>query len=62
MSLLAYRISKYLRNLLGKEKYYQCPYCGYILPKEDVTISGYDSQSSLSHVHCPRCEKIVYEK
>ena len=24
-------------------------------PKEDATISGYGSESSLRHVHCPRC-------
>jgi len=26
-------------------------------PKEDATISGYDPESSLRHVHCPRCGK-----
>ena len=26
---------------------------------EDATISGYDSHSSLRHVHCPRCGKII---
>jgi len=29
------------------------------MPKEDATISGYNSQSSLRHVHCPRCGKII---
>ena len=38
---------------------YVCRYCGYVLPKEDATISGYDSQSSLRHVHCPKCGKII---
>ena len=38
---------------------YVCPRCGYVLPKEEATISGYDSQSSLRHVHCPRCGKII---
>jgi len=36
---------------------YACPNCGYVLPKKDVVISGYDSQSSLRHIHCPRCGK-----
>ena len=31
---------------------YVRPRCGYILPKEDATVSGYDPQSSLRHVHC----------
>ncbi len=26
---------------------------------EDATIPGYDSESSLKHVHCPRCGKII---
>ncbi len=38
---------------------YVCPRCGYVLPKKDAVVSGYDSQSSLRHVHCPRCGKIV---
>ena len=48
-----------LSRILGKKDYYQCPRCGYVLPKEDATVSGYDSQSSLRHVHCPRCGKII---
>ena len=44
---------------MGKRDYYQCPHCGYILPKQDATIYGYDSQSSLRHVHCPKCGKII---
>lgn len=30
-----------------------------VLRKEDATISGYDSRSSLRHVHCPRCGKTI---
>ena len=30
-----------------------------LLTKEDATVSGYDSQSSLRHVHCPKCGKII---
>ena len=29
----------------------------YILPKQDATISGYDSQPSLRHIHRPSVEK-----
>ena len=38
---------------------YVCPNCGFVLPKKDAIISGWDSQSSLRHVHCPRCGKIA---
>lgn len=36
-----------------------CPRCGYVLPKKDATVSGYDSQSFLRHVHCLKYGKIV---
>ena len=42
----------------GKD-YYKCRHCGYVLRKEDAIVSGYDSQSSLRHVYCPRCGKII---
>lgn len=38
---------------------YVCRYCGYILPKQDAVVSDFDSESSLRHVHYPRCGKIV---
>ncbi|MCW4014905.1 MAG: hypothetical protein NWF06_00895 [Candidatus Bathyarchaeota archaeon] len=38
---------------------YTCPHCGYNLPKKDATISGYNSQNSLQHIHCPKCKKII---
>jgi DNA-directed RNA polymerase subunit RPC12/RpoP len=38
---------------------YVCKRCGYVLPKKDAVISGWDSQSSLRHVHCPKCGKII---
>jgi len=38
---------------------YTCRHCGYVLPKKDATISGYDSQSSLRYIHCPKCGKII---
>jgi len=36
--------------------------CGYVLPKNDAVVSGWDAEHSSTHVHCPRCGKIVYEK
>jgi predicted RNA-binding Zn-ribbon protein involved in translation (DUF1610 family) len=38
---------------------YICPRCGYILPKKDAKVSGWDSESSLRHIHCPKCGKII---
>ena len=42
-----------------RKDYYQCKHCDYILPKKDAVVSGYDSESSLRHVHYPRCGKII---
>lgn len=37
------------RETMGKlEDSYTCRHCGYVLPKKDAKISGYDSQSSSS--------------
>jgi predicted RNA-binding Zn-ribbon protein involved in translation (DUF1610 family) len=38
---------------------YVCPRCGYVLPKEDAIVSGWDSERSLRHVNCPKCGKII---
>ena len=38
---------------------YVCRHCGYVLPKKEAIVSGYDSQSSLRHIHCPRCGKKI---
>jgi predicted RNA-binding Zn-ribbon protein involved in translation (DUF1610 family) len=48
-----------LRRLFTSSTFYRCRNCGYLLPKEEATISGYDSQNSLHHIHCPRCGKII---
>ncbi|MFX0117171.1 MAG: hypothetical protein ACFFB3_21680 [Candidatus Hodarchaeota archaeon] len=42
-----------------KEETYVCKKCGYVLPKKDAVISGWDSQSSLRHIRRPRCGKII---
>jgi len=41
-------------NICGSDEYGV-----YILPKEDATISGYDSEYSLRHIHCSRHGKII---
>jgi len=38
---------------------YVCPRCGYVLPKKDAVVSGWDAEGSSTHVHCPRCGKII---
>lgn len=48
--------SMYLRLKLG---YYHCRRCNHNIPKNEAKISGYDSQNSLRHVHCPNCGKVV---
>jgi len=38
---------------------YVCKRCGYVLPKRDAVISGWDAEDSSTHVHCPNCGKII---
>lgn len=38
---------------------YVCRHCGYVLPKKEAKVSGWDSQSRLRNIHCPKCEKII---
>ena len=38
---------------------YVCKKCGYVLPKKDAVVSGWDAEGSTNHVHCPRCGKII---
>ena len=42
-----------------REEAYVCKRCGYVLPKRDAVVSGWDAEGSSTHVHCPRCGKIV---
>jgi predicted RNA-binding Zn-ribbon protein involved in translation (DUF1610 family) len=41
------------------KNYYTCPSCGYVLPKKEAKVSGWNSQSSLRHIHCPKCGKTI---
>ena len=36
---------------------YTCPHCGDVLPKKEAKVSGWDSQSSIKHVQCPKWGK-----
>jgi predicted RNA-binding Zn-ribbon protein involved in translation (DUF1610 family) len=38
---------------------YVCKKCGYVLPKKDAIVSGWNAEHSSTHVHCPRCGKII---
>ena len=42
-----------------KEEAYVCKRCGYVLLKKDAVVSGWDAEGSSTHVHCPRCGKII---
>ena len=42
-----------------REEVYVCKRCGYVLPKKDAVVSGWDAEGSTTHVHCPRCGKII---
>ena len=33
--------------------------CGYVLRKKGAVVSGWDAEGSSTHVHCPRCGRII---
>ena len=39
--------------------YLKCRHCKFVLARKDAKISGFDSQSSLRYIRCPRCAKII---
>jgi len=43
----------------NRQKCYRCPNCGYTLAKKDAKTSGYNSEQTLRHIHCPQCGKII---
>jgi len=46
-------------EMLEGEEAYVCKRCGYVLPRRDAVVSGWDAEGSTTHVHCPRCGKII---
>jgi hypothetical protein len=42
-----------------REEIYVCKRCSYVLSKRDAVVSGWDAEGSSTHVHCPRCGKII---
>jgi DNA-directed RNA polymerase subunit RPC12/RpoP len=50
---------KWLTQFFKGKKVYRCPHCGCVVPKEEAVVSGWDSQQSLRHIHCPNCGKIM---
>jgi ribosomal protein S27E len=45
--------------LASYREYYRCRHCNHLTPKGNAKISGFDSEHSLRHVHCPSCGRIV---
>jgi len=43
-----------------KNASYMCPRCGYVLPKKEAVVSGWDSEGSLRHVHACILSLSVY--
>jgi len=59
-SLLAWlgiAIAVELRDL--NREYVQCPRCHLMLEKSKIPVSGYDSEHSSRHLHCPRCGRYI---
>ena len=42
-----------LNRILGKKDYYQCPHCGFVLPKKEAIISGWDCMHAIRANHYP---------
>jgi len=57
LALLGLILSVELRD--SDERIIQCPKCHLIIDKERVHISGYDSENSSRHIHCPRCKAYI---
>jgi len=48
-----------VEEMVDREEVYVCKRCGYVLPKRDAVVAGWDAEGSTTHVHCPRCGKII---
>ncbi len=44
---------------MKKPETYTCPKCGCFVPKKDTNVSGWDSQSLETQIHCPECGVVV---
>jgi len=43
----------------SKVESYRCRHCGFMTQKDNAKTSGYNSEHSLRHIHCPSCGRIV---
>gem|GEM_PF-4477202 len=48
-----------IHPLDSNERIIQCPKCHLIIDMEKINISGYDSENSSEHIHCPRCKAYI---
>jgi len=48
-----------IEEMPEREEVYVCKRCSYVLPKKGSVVSGWDAEGSSTHVHCPRCGKII---
>jgi DNA-directed RNA polymerase subunit RPC12/RpoP len=39
--------------------YLKCNRCGKFIPASEAKVSGFDSQTGLSHIRCPNCGRII---
>jgi DNA-directed RNA polymerase subunit RPC12/RpoP len=39
--------------------YYRCSKCGYVFPKKEAKVSGFENHPYGLHIHCPKCGHIV---
>ncbi len=46
-------------GVLSEKQGYHCPNCKNFTPKSEIVVSGYDSEHSLRHIHCPFCRRII---
>lgn len=44
---------------MGNKSDYHCKGCGFIFPKANATISGFEDHHNGLHVHCPKCGHLV---
>lgn len=57
MTLLGLIVS--MRSESSDNRIIECPRCHLIMDREKLHISGYDSENSARHIHCPRCKAYI---